>query len=364
MTSVPPPGGIPVGGEALLRFDEIDVVPTWNTRLPANVESWFGSETDPQSSGLEGLAKSLQAHGQQTAVDVRPIDEQHFRWGKTELRWSLVCGFRRIAALVRIHAMADKALFEEGLSPSEEPLVPGLLRNHVRVKNRGVLSEQAAFAMNTIENGPRNSLTPPELLRAIIKGTDEFKMSIPQLATNLGVRTDVVRGYLRMVQLDPVIVKHWTEGGTFDGVSSGRRVKIEDMMELAKIAKWDQPAKYKSLVRPPVPESREHQTRMERLIQTAEETASALGELDKIRFATVTSSNWTDAVTVLCKKEHVTLEEARLIAAKAKLAYEKASGSPAATVTHSLPRVTELPTLSPRIPELPTLPTPGAPRTQ
>jgi ParB-like chromosome segregation protein Spo0J len=293
----PPPLPIKAGDEGILALDAIDIDPAWNTRTPANVECWFMSENDPDSSGLEGLTQNMLAHGQLTPIDIREIDEKHYRWGKTPLRYSLVCGFRRVAALRRIY---KEVLRPRQLGEEASPLVAGLALNQVRVRNHGPLDEERAFAINASENGPRDSLTPPELVALVIRARDSFKMPAEKIATMVGKQARVVRDYLRVATLPKPVLDHWMNGGEYEGVINSNRVNISALLVLVKMTPQEQWAdEYKKLITVKKIAPEERTSYVQRLLLQADSIGALLGRLEREGVILISQPTWSTKLDLL-----------------------------------------------------------------
>ena len=320
-TTLPPP--IKAGDEGILALDAIDIDPAWNTRSPANVESWFMSENDPDSSGLEGLTENMRAHGQLAPVDIREIDEKHYRWGETTLRYSLVCGFRRIAALRFIYkeALRPRALGEEASA-----LVPGLALNQVRVRNHGPLDEERAFSINASENGPRDSLTPPELVALVIRARDRFMMPAEKIATMLGKQVRVVRNYLRVADLPKPIIDHWMNGGEYEGIINSNRSNISALLVIVKMTPKEQwPEEYKKLISHKKAAHDDKTSYIQRLLIQADSIGALLGRMEREGIILITRPMWADKLDLLLnlKEQRMSYSTTKRIANKVAEAYER-----------------------------------------
>jgi ParB-like chromosome segregation protein Spo0J len=314
---------IKAGAEGVLTLDAIDIDPAWNTRSPANVESWFMSENDPDSSGLEGLTRNMRAHGQLTPVDIREIDEKHYRWGKTDKRYSLVCGFRRAAALRLIY---KDVLRPRQLGEEASTLIPGLELHQVRVRNHGPLDEERSFSINASENGPRDGLTPPELVALAIRARDDFTMSAEKIAIMVGKQTRVVRDYMRVATLPKPVLDHWMNGGEYEGIINSNRANISSLMVIVKMTPKEQWAEeYKKLISYKKETHDDRTSYVQRLLIQADNIGAILGRLERKGVILISRPEWADHLDLLLnlKEQRMSYSTTKRIANRVTEAYER-----------------------------------------
>lgn len=227
-----PPEAAPPGVSAkppavALPLADLDVDYAWNTRSQPNVVL-FASETDPDSTGLEGLVRSVLEHGQDTPVDVRPTAPPFYK--VTPKPYSLVAGFRRVTALQQIFAHPEIVAAAKAAGRTAIPKLPD---GHVWAYVHPPLSELDAFSLNVRENTNREGLTPPDVLALVTRALQVHKLSIPQTAILLGKTHQAIRGYDKVSKLPPRVLAHWRNGGEFDGIKTAKRVALTDMVDLA-----------------------------------------------------------------------------------------------------------------------------------
>jgi ParB-like chromosome segregation protein Spo0J len=199
-----------------IPISNIDVDMGWNSRSEADVHD--SSNVQAESAGLRGLIANLRAVGQTTPVDVRSTEAPFYREtnGKP---FSLLTGFRRVTALIRI--------YEKGGH------VPGLPAGHVLTIDRGKLDEREAFLVNARENTNREGLAPPDTCLLIKRGI-EHGFSPERLAEHLGFTLKTVMSYRRVAELPGNIFAHWHSGGIVDGSVRKKRLGIAEMIAVTR----------------------------------------------------------------------------------------------------------------------------------
>jgi hypothetical protein len=354
MTSLP---------ERVVPLSDLDIDPEWNSRIPANVRAWQSSEADEESSGLEGLVRSLLQDGQRAAVDVRTTEPPYYRI--TEKKYGLLAGFRRVEALSRIYA--DPAMIEKareivdgddgkcynchlpvdrrgprdcsvcshlpiGMMP--RGIVPGLPWGCVLVRDHGQLSEKDALLVNAGENGNREGLTPPETLALIARLTKEHHASPAEVAIRMGKNPVAVGQYLKLLKLPEKVLHHWGAGGKFDGVQTYKRVAMLDLLDLAKKPVDKHIDGYKALLVQQAPKV-DGGAFIERARERAVAVGGMLAKLDKAGFLTLlgrSDGDWMLHVPVLVRTGAKKLGYGELhdLSQRAKKAYEREMGRTAA----------------------------------
>jgi hypothetical protein len=265
---------------------EIFVDLDWNTRSRANTTTVAASETDPESAGLEGLALNILRTGQSTPVDVRATTPPFY--AQTSLPYALVCGFRRVTALEKLFASEQ---FRSEAAAAGRTIVPGLPDGCVLAVNHGPLSEKDAFLLNAKENGNREGLTAPDTAMMVKRGIEDHKLSIGDLALQLGKTPASIAAYVKVTALPPEILNHWVRGGEFEG-KTGKRVGIGDMIAIAKLKlPEDQLKGYRRALE--TQEAREATSAWEvRAKQRAAASGALLAKLEKHGFVAVLGRDW------------------------------------------------------------------------
>jgi hypothetical protein len=321
MTSLP---------ERIVPLSDLDVDPEWNSRIPANVRAWQSSEADEESSGLEGLVRSLLQDGQRAAVDVRTTEPPYYRI--TDRKYGLLAGFRRVEALSRIYA--DPKLQEQygvsGHDVGKAGPVPGLPWGCVLIRDHGQLSEKDALLVNAGENGNREGLTPPETLTLIARLTKQHGASPAEVAIRMGKNPVAVGQYLKLLKLPEKVLHHWGAGGKFDGVQSYKRVTMLDLLDLAKKPAEKHIDGYKELLVQQAPKV-DGGAFIERARERAVAVGGMLAKLDKAGFLTLlgrSDGDWMLNVPVLVRTGAKKLGYAELhdLSQRAKKAYEREMG--------------------------------------
>jgi hypothetical protein len=352
MTSLP---------ERVVPLSDLDIDPEWNSRIPANVRAWQSSEADEESSGLEGLVRSLLQDGQRAAVDVRTTEPPYYRI--TEKKYGLLAGFRRVEALSRIYADENLRSQTEAkvchgplttgtvdelfrcqcglnIPMKDHPLlgaVPGLPWGHVLIRDHGQLSEKDALLVNAGENGNREGLTPPETLALIARLTKEHHASPAEVAIRMGKNPVAVGQYLKLLKLPEKVLHHWGAGGKFDGVQTYKRVAMLDLLDLAKKPVDKHIDGYKALLIQQAPKV-DGGAFIERARERAVAVGGMLAKLDKGGFLTLlgrSDGDWMLHVPVLVRTGAKKLGYGELhdLSQRAKKAYEREMGRTAAAET-------------------------------
>jgi hypothetical protein len=324
MTSLP---------ERVVPLSDLDVDPEWNSRIPANVRAWQSSEADEESSGLEGLVRSLLQDGQRAAVDVRTTEPPYYRI--TEKKYGLLAGFRRVEALSRIYA--DPAMVKQCEATPGIQIVPGLPWGHVLIRDHGQLSEKDALLVNAGENGNREGLTPPETLALIARLTKEHHASPAEVAIRMGKNPVAVGQYLKLLKLPEKVLHHWGAGGKFDGVQTYKRVAMLDLLDLAKKPVDKHIDGYKALLIQQAPKV-DGGAFIERARERAVAVGGMLAKLDKGGFLTLlgrSDGDWMLHVPVLVRTGTKKLGYGELydLSQRAKKTYEREMGRTAAAET-------------------------------
>lgn len=150
------PVRVPKIEEKVILLSKIEVDYEWNCRLKVRTcsEGTMRSESDdgdPDAPGVEGIAGSMEAQGQEVPVDVYP----HPQVGEPNCKfeYKLITGFRRSSGAHWLH--------EHGRT------IAGLEQGYVRARVHGVLTELEARRMNIGENVVRENLTTPDLAYAV-----------------------------------------------------------------------------------------------------------------------------------------------------------------------------------------------------
>lgn len=298
-----------------VSIDEIDVDHEWNSRAPGSILA-TASETDEESTGLDGLAANILRHGQDTPVDIRPTAQPFYRL--TNKPYSLVAGFRRFSAIAKINADAELRSLTAGA------LIPGLENGTIRAAVHPPMTEQAAFLLNARENTNRDQLSPPDVFRLVQKATGTFAMSPQDAAVALGKSMGTVSNYVKMTALPAKVLEHWCGGGDFDGVRSVKRIGITDMFEIAKRKSEEHWDAYKRAI---VLQSKKGDTSAwwEKAKGRANAMAAVLARLQKAGFLTVHAPMWTNVVDILVRvgKRELKYTEARELAGIAEGSYKR-----------------------------------------
>lgn len=303
----------------LIPLSEIDADYAWNSRSPANTFLSTVSETDSESSGLEGLTRNLLSRGQDTPVDLRPTSPPFYKMCIKP--WSLVAGFRRFTAITAINS--NEELVKE-CGKNGHLLIPGLADGHIRATLLPHMTEKEAFLRNASENTNRDQLSPPDIFRLVKKGTEELEMSPADLAIALGKLPTSIANYARLGKLDPSILSHWLHGGEFQGIQNSKRAAVADLFELSRQPIEEHLDGYKKLLL-----LQSQIANSSAWLEKARGRATAMGtllaKLHKRGFLSVHTPAWIGDVDIMVRvgKRDLKMSDARDLAFRAESAYKK-----------------------------------------
>lgn len=295
-----------------IKLSDIDADADWNSRSLNSILSQI-SETDEESTGLNGLIANILVHGQDTPIDIRPTSPPFYKI--TKKPYSLIAGFRRFSAITQI--VNDTTLQVNGK-------IPGIPDGLIRAAVHPHMSEHDAFLLNGRENANREAITTVDLYRLIYRAVKEHKMTSPAIAVWLGKSTPRILDYIKMQELPSRVIKHWIEGGDFEGLQSAKRIAINDMLEIAKRKPEEQEDAYKrSLIR----QARKADTSAwwERAKGRANAMGVRLARLQKAGFLIVSAPVWTNNIDILVGtgKRELKWKEAVDLSSIAENAYHK-----------------------------------------
>lgn len=302
-----------------ILLSDIDADYAWNSRSPANTFLSTVSETDQESSGLEGLTRNILSRGQDTPVDLRPTAPPFYKM--TGKQWSLVAGFRRFTAVSAINGNEElvRVAGIEGRT-----LIPGLQDGFIRATLLPHMTEREAFLRNASENSNRDQLSPPDIFRMVQKGISELEMSTSDLALALGKLPTSIANYARLGKLDITILAHWLHGGEFQGVQNSKRVGVADLFELSRQEPIEHIEGYKRLLL-----QQSAIANSSAWLEKARGRATAMGtllaKLHKRGFLSVHTPAWIGDVDIMVRigKRDLKMSDARDLAYRAEAAYKK-----------------------------------------
>jgi hypothetical protein len=301
-----------------IPLSEIDVDYDWNSRSPQNMLSRI-SETDSESSGLEGLTRNILTRGQDTPVDVRPTNPPFYKM--TAKPWSLVAGFRRFTAIATIYG--NEELVKEA-GKDGRTIIPNLQDGYIRATLLPHMTERESFLRNASENLNRDQLSPPDIFRIVKRGTEDHKMSQTDLALALGKLPTSIANYTRLMKLEPGIISHWLMGGEFQGIQNGKRIAVNELFELSREPPETHIDGYKKLLL-----YQEKIANSSAWLEKARGRATAMGtllaKLQKRGFLSVHTPSWIPDVDVMVRvgKRDLKMSDARDLAYRSEQAYKK-----------------------------------------
>jgi hypothetical protein len=298
-----------------IPLSDIDVDVDWNSRSPGSILA-SASETDEESTGLDGLEANILRHGQDTPVDVRLVVEPFYKF--TDKPYSLVAGFRRFSVVAKING--DDTL-KATISGN---LIPGLENGTIRAAVHPPMTEQDAFLLNARENTNRDQLTPPDVFRLVQKATVGFGMTPADAAVALGKSPSTIGNYSRMCAMPGKVLEHWCGGGDFDGVRSIKRIGISDMFDIARRKPEEHWDAYKRAI---VLQTKKGDTSAwwEKAKGRANAMGGVLARLQRAGFLTVHAPMWTNVVDIIVRvgKRELKFVEARELATLAEGSFKR-----------------------------------------
>jgi ParB-like chromosome segregation protein Spo0J len=296
-----------------IPLSDIDADYDWNSRSQQNTFLTCASETDSESSGLEGLTRNILARGQDTPVDLRPTTPPFYKI--TNKPWSLVAGFRRFTAV---------SILNKPRESDETLTIPGLQTGHIRSTILPHMTEREAFLRNTSENLNRDQLSPPDIFRVVRKGTEEHKMSPSDMALALGKLPSSIANYIRLTKLHPSVIDHWLTGGEFHGIQNSKRIAVNELFELSREDLVNHIEGYKKLLL-----LQSQIANSSAWLEKARGRATAMGtlfaKLQKRGFLSVHTPAWIGDVDLMVRigKRDLKMSDARDLASRAENAYRK-----------------------------------------
>ena len=247
----------PQPGEEVIfvKFEEVYPDFEWNIRSPANVLA--DSEVDSGGT-VESIAASMATRGQDFPLVLRANVHKkgpklnHNRDGSSYVPYELVIGFRRFVAGEMLNKNEKNVEHSKKTGVGVIPNCPnGMMRAIVRKYD----DLQAKLA-NGVENTGRNVIEPPDLMAHIVSlNRPPYSMSVGEIAENQALSLSTVHKYATVGSaIDLDIFRHWRLGGPFTWNLSeppivvGKRVSFDEIEDVSKKPKGDQPAAYKQLL--------------------------------------------------------------------------------------------------------------------
>ena len=254
----PPSTATPTNAKSIdkvLFLKEIHVDYAWNCRSQARttLKGSHVTDDDPESPGIEGLARSMQLGGQDTPVCVVPVK------GGYELR----AGFRRVSAAKILDAA--------------KVAIAGLEIGQIRARVYEGLTADEQRLLNIRENVDRESLTPSDLVYAMVQ-----VKHLPQteIAERLGKSQAHVSRLLKIGNnLKPGILAAWR--------MAPAPLSLFDMHDVAMLKAEDQEAAYAKACTPPSETDPRDKEWVEAACKRSAKIGALLGELHREGFLAV-----------------------------------------------------------------------------
>jgi hypothetical protein len=214
---------------------DIFVDADWNARSFANVTGPDMKSDDKDAKGFE-IKESIRVKGQDTPVVIAPsILGKSFAGKDIKQPYQLVAGFCRYAAVQTLNA--DEFSKSEARQ-NGHPVVPNTPDGTIRAVVR-VLDPKEARSYNVRENTARKSIPVEDTVHAIREMHQVQKMTIHQIAVELGMTDSYTTKLVRLSGLPIKILKHWREGGKIKGTEKeyegNVNISTEQLDTLTKI---------------------------------------------------------------------------------------------------------------------------------
>jgi ParB-like chromosome segregation protein Spo0J len=214
---------------------DIFVDADWNARSFANVTGPDMKSDDKDAKGFE-IKESIRVKGQDTPVVIAPsILGKSFAGKDIKHPYQLVAGFCRYAAVQTLNA--DEFSKSEARQ-NGHPVVPNTPDGTIRAVVR-VLDPKEARSYNVRENTARKSIPVEDTVHAIREMHQVQKMTIHQIAVELGMTDSYTTKLVRLSGLPIKILKHWREGGKIKGTEKeyegNVNISTEQLDTLTKI---------------------------------------------------------------------------------------------------------------------------------
>lgn len=218
----------------------------WNVRSKADVENEDGDgvqdEGKPASGGLAVLTANIHDQGQDTPVILAAVkDGKTLNGTKTDKKFELIAGFRRITAISNLNA-ADKVA-ERATGGDKRPAVKDVPDGHIKAIVKSFASAREARIVNTRENTLRSNLKAPDMVRLVaeLSATNGAKgLTQTEIGSLIGIHQGYVSKLGKVATLPPAVLNHWRLRTAIPGItakSEWKQLSIIDMEELSTIAK-------------------------------------------------------------------------------------------------------------------------------
>lgn len=276
----------------LIPLDDVFVDYGWNGRSLYNVMSQDSDAVQDttaggpaQGAGLAGLERTLELRGQDTPCVVRQVVSGVSLGGiRTTLPLELICGFRRITAIRRLH--------ERGV------VIPGLPKGaFLGVVRR--LPPLEACLLNGRENTDRKNLDTPDTIRLVVR-LSTMGLSSEQIAHELSVTHGYIRQLLRAGRLPFQILAHWRGDMQLTDVSPiarrqtlGELLEIERQMVVQHLSPEQTIELYIQRLVPYVPKPRLPSNHIEARVQ---QIATLCGQLVRLGILSEGNLEWSRAI--------------------------------------------------------------------
>ena len=209
-----------------------------NARSIANVMGADEKSDDKEAKGLPELQASILAKGQDHPVTIAPVVLGVSLLGKkTQAPFQLVAGFCRTAVAQTVNA--DEFL-KANAKAEGHPIIRNTPNGTVRAIVRTFTDLRDALEYNLRENTARKNVTAPDVIHRVREFHLTHKLSIPQIAENLGFTTQYTTRLVNVAGLPKKVLDHWRNGGKIKGSTDKLEVETNErlpILELERIVK-------------------------------------------------------------------------------------------------------------------------------
>ncbi len=234
----------PMLGEQALHvpLSDIHVDYTWNCRSERRIQDL----SDNESGGFEGFGAGIRANGQISPVILRNTGGKTLSGAKTDKKYELVVGFRRMRAITLLNTEGE---IKRAKTENKPSVVPGLPNGHISAIVREINDQVSARILNGTENTGRTNLKAPDMMFLAKQLNEGGKLTQVAIGEALGINQSWVSRLLKVGTLPPAILANWRDGtpipsvttkdGIFkldaDAVKSQKELTEPEMRQLAEL---------------------------------------------------------------------------------------------------------------------------------
>ncbi len=193
-------------GEQVLHvpLTEIHVDYAWNCRSARRIQDM----ADTESSGFEGFGANIRQNGLISPVVLRETHGKTITGEKTDKKYELVVGFRRIRAVTLLNGPGE---LERAKTEKRATVIPNLPNGTIAAIVRQIDNKTDARILNGTENTGRTNLKAPDLV-FLARELAAEKMSQTAIGEALGITQGWVSRLLTVASLPPAVLNNWRDG--------------------------------------------------------------------------------------------------------------------------------------------------------